>query len=119
MARFLKGRLEKLEAKRRHDADRVVGVIGGAYGQLVPNPDKPGHLMFSQPPEGFAAFAANQQSDLQALLRELAEDLPQAKRPAGIVGNPNSLAPLKPGKKRARYIEINGVEIDALALREN
>ncbi len=118
MTAALKSRVARLEARHKAATDKPKGAIGGTYGQLVPNPNKPGYLMFSHPPEGFAAFAANQQSDLQALLRELADE-PAPKHPAGIVSKTSSLAPIKPGKKRARYIEINGVEIDALALRGN
>jgi len=115
----IKNRIAKLEAKRNANANRVVGVIGGAYGRLIVDPDKPGHLKFSEPPGGFDAWALQQQTELQnELSRLFAEDAPQASRPNN-VGTPNSLAPLPEGKKRPRFIEINGEEIDALAHREN
>lgn len=115
----IKNRIAKLEAKRNANANRVVGVIGGAYGRLIVDPDKAGHLKFSEPPGGFAEYARDQQSTLQTELSRLfAEDAPQASHPNNL-GTPNSLAPLPEGKKRPRYIEINGVEVDALALREN
>ncbi len=119
MSRLLTNRIAKLEAKHKVAANRIVGVIGGEYGRLIPDPDKPGYLKFSEPPGGFDAWALQQQTELQSeLSRLLAEDAPQASRPNN-VGTPNSLAPLPKGKKRPRYIEMNGVEVDALALREN
>ncbi|WP_276714996.1 hypothetical protein [Pseudooceanicola nitratireducens] len=115
----IKARIERLEAKRQA-APELIGVIGGAYGQLVPNPDKPGHLMFSQPPGGFEAYALKQQSDLQAQLRELLGDAAGKNTNAPhIVGTPNTIAPLPEGKKRPRYIEVNGEEIDTLDLKRN
>jgi hypothetical protein len=120
MSRLLTNRIAKLEAKHKVAANRIVGVIGGEYGRLIPDPDKPGYLKFSEHPLGFVAWALQQQTELQnELSRLFAEDAPQ---PAGItanVGTPNILAPLPEGKKRPRYIEINGEEIDALAHREN
>jgi hypothetical protein len=46
----------------------------------------------------------------------LGEEDPQDAQAPGIVGTP---APLKPGKKRPRYLEIHGREIDAFTLTRN
>lgn len=67
----LKSRIERLEAKHKVDAEKVVAKVGGEYGHLVVDPDKPGHLIFSQPPGGFKAYAKTQQAELQAELLRL------------------------------------------------
>ena len=120
----LKCRIERLEAKHKTDANRVVGVIGSRFGHMIVDPDKPGHLKWAEPPGGFAEYARNQQNALQAELRtifaDMTDNMPKTKaeRLPIIVGN-DALAPIPDGKRRARYIEINGVEIDTLALRKN
>ena len=120
MTAALKARVARLESRHKAASDKPKGVIGGEYGHLVPNPEKPGHLMFSQPPGGFAEYARNQQNALQSELRTIFANMnePQPEGIPAIVGN-EPLAPLPKNKKRARYIEVNGVELDALALRGN
>ncbi|KKN68594.1 hypothetical protein LCGC14_0449550 [marine sediment metagenome] len=120
MTAALKARVARLEARHKAANDKPKGIIGGEYGHLIPNPDKPGHLMFSQPPGGFAEYARAQQNALQSELRTFFADMiePQPEGIPAIVGT-EPLAPLPKNKKRARYIEVNGVELDALALRGN
>ena len=69
----------------------------------------------------WAERCRHQQAELQEQLRGFAallgEDDPQAEAPA-IVGN-DRLAPLPAGKKRPRYIEAHGREIDAFTLTRN
>lgn len=124
MTAALKARVLKLEAKHKAAAGKPKGTIGGEYGRLIVDPDKPGYLKFSEPPGGFADYAKAQQNALQAELRtifaDMTDDMPKTKaeRLPIIVGN-DALAPIPDGKRRARYVEINGVEIDTLALRKN
>lgn len=118
MTRSLATRLERLEAKHRSEATKPKGVIGGNYGRLVLDPAKPGHLKWSHPPGGFAEFARKQQADLQAdLLRLFADTIDDGQSPAIVDTEP--LAPLPKGKKRPRYLEINGREVDTFNIARN
>ncbi|WP_138923766.1 hypothetical protein [Sulfitobacter sp. BSw21498] len=121
MTAALKSRLARLEAKHKSAADKPKGVIGGRFnGSFIEEVDGVLYLRREEPPGGFAEYARNQQNALQAELRTIFADMnePQPEGIPAIVGN-EPLAPLPKNKKRARYIEINGVELDALALRGN
>lgn len=112
----LKSRIERLEAKHKVDAEKVIGTIGGEYGRLIVDPDKPGHLSFSQPPGGFAEYARDQQNALQAELRtilaDMTDDAPQAKAPPNVGIVANNPAPLKPGQKAKNFVHLSdGTEI--------
>ncbi|EAQ26706.1 hypothetical protein [Roseovarius sp. 217] len=112
MTAALKARVLKLEAKHKAAAGKPKGTIGGAYGRLIVDPDKPGYLKFSEPPGGFAEYARSQQNALQAELRTiLGDDAPQAKAPTN-VGIVNDAAPLKPGQKQPNFVHLrDGTEI--------
>ncbi len=71
MNRSLAARIAKLEAQQKIQMAKVIGVIGSAYGRLIVDPDKPGHLKFSEPPGGYEEFARKQQVELQAELVRL------------------------------------------------
>lgn len=126
MSRFLASRIARLEAKRRaNDLPKVICVVGGPYMQTVEDHANPGQFIWPEPPGGFPAFALAQQT---RLLRELADynaELDQAEGNANgkntspkNSGGDGELAPLLPGQaKRRRFIEINGVEIDTFARR--
>jgi hypothetical protein len=116
----LKTRIERLQAKHKVNAEKVVGVIGGIAANKIETKDGVFHLRFAESPTGepFAEYALKQQSELQNLLRELGDtEAPQYDAPE-IVGTDN-LAPLPAGKKRSRYLEINGREVDRLNLKRN
>lgn len=74
MNRSIAARVARLEARHKSAADKPKGVIGCEYGHLIVDPDKPGHLKRSEPPGGFAKFAATQQFELQADLKRLLQD---------------------------------------------
>ncbi len=116
----LKSRIERLEAKHKVDDEKVVGAIGGLPETYVEEIDGVLYLRRPATPTGepFADFALKQQSELLALLRELgdAED-PQNAAP-DIVSTIH-IAPLPNGKKRPRYFEIHGREIDAFNITRN
>ena len=122
MSRSLAARITRLEAKHRKDAAKVVGLIGGGVKPYVEEVDGILHLRFPETPTGepFEVVALRQQRALQDELNALElTDAPQPKPQASRNVGKDHLAPLARDKKRPRYIEINGVEIDALAHREN
>jgi|GEM_PF-1115460 hypothetical protein len=74
MSRSLAARLSKLEAKR-NVAPKVIGIIGGDYSQMIEDPANPGHLIWPEPPGGFAEWCLAQQQRLQAQIADLLADL--------------------------------------------
>jgi hypothetical protein len=109
----LAARIAKLEAKRNANANRVIGVIGSRFGQMVEDPDKPGHLKWAEHPLGFEAWATKQQADLQHELSILFDEdhEPKTSHPHN-VGNNDNAAPLKPGQKAKNFIYLaDGTEI--------
>jgi hypothetical protein len=111
MSRSLAARITKLEAKHRKDAAKVVGVIGGTPEPYVEEVDGVLHLRFPETPTGepFEVVALRQQRALQdelaALsLTEAPKTKPQAPHNVG-----NEIAPLKPGKKQRKFVEVEGV----------
>ena len=99
----LKARVERLEAQRRAKANRVVGVVGC-------RPE-----FRDMTPERFKVLAREQQAALQRQLIELAADMSPEDEATATVGNVGTFAPLPPGKRHARFIEIGGVEFQRTA----
>lgn len=130
MTRNLAARLERLEAAKRSPS-KITGILNYCDSQGWPQWDgvhRPGIQVICviggvrTPPEAWPEVCASQQAELQKTLRGYAallgqEDERRAEAPA-IVGN-ERLAPLPAGKKRPRYIEAHGREIDAFTLTRN
>lgn len=70
MTRSLAARLSKLEAAR-NAAPKVIGIIGGQYGGLIVDPDRPGYLRSKMTHDHFCEFSRRQQTELQAQIAEL------------------------------------------------
>lgn len=126
MTRNLAARIERLEARHRIGATKVLGVLNYCDSQNWPVWDGKGSFIgviggvrFN--PGEFTERCFLQQKQLMAdvarYAAQLGEEDPQAEAP-GIVGN-DRLAPLPAGKKRPRYLEIHGREIDAFTLTRN
>lgn len=128
MTRNLAARLDRLEAAKRSPS-KIIGILNYCDSQGWPQWDgvhRPGVQVIGvmggvrTPREDWPEVCASQQAELQQTLRgyaKLLNDEPQADAPA-IVGN-ERLAPLPAGKKRPRYIEAHGREIDAFTLTRN
>lgn len=120
MSRLLAARVAKLEAAKRVVA-KVLGVsVDGTPMWREVMRDGVLHCLPRYEHDEWAERCRLQQADLQQALRGYAallgeEDTPDA--PA-IVGT-EPLAPLPAGKKRPRYIEAHGREIDAFTLTRN
>lgn len=119
MTRNLAARIERLEAAKQSPS-KVRGIVGGLPETHVEEIDGVLHLRRPETPTGeaFAPWAERQQAELQEQLRDLGdtEDPQEAEAPP-YVGN-ERLAPLPAGKKRPRYLEIHGREIDAFNIKE-
>jgi hypothetical protein len=121
MSRLLAARVAKLEAAKRV-VPKVLGVsVDGTQMWREVMRDGVLHCLPRYEHDEWAERCRYQQAELQEQLRGFAallgdtEDPPEA--PA-IVGN-ERLAPLPAGKKRPRYIEAHGREIDAFTLTRN
>jgi hypothetical protein len=119
MSRNLAARIDRLEAAKRV-AVKVLGIsVDGTPMWREVMRDGVLHCLPRYEHEEWAERCRTQQAELQEQLRGFAallgEEDPKAEAP-GIVG---TLAPLKPGKKRPRYLEIHGREIDAFTLTRN
>lgn len=117
----LKARIERLEAKHRVPP-KVLGVsVDGTPLWREVMRDGVLHCLPRYEHDEWAERCRTQQAELQEQLRGFAallgEDDPQAKAPPH-VGN-ERLAPLPAGKKRPRYVEINGREVDMLNVTRN
>ena len=117
----LKARIERLQAKQ-NVAAKVLGVsVDGTPMWREVMRDGVLHCLPRYEHDEWAERCRTQQAELQEQLRGFAallgEDDPQAEAPA-ILGN-ERLAPLPAGKKRPRYIEAHGREIDAFTLTRN
>ena len=122
----LKARIERLQAKYKAEDGRVLGVIGYCDSQNWPKWDGKGPFIggiggvrFKLGEFAGRCFLQQQQlmADVARYAAFLGEEDPQAEAPAH-VGN-DRLAPLPAGKKRTRYMEIHGREIDAFTLPRN
>jgi hypothetical protein len=121
MSRLLAARVAKLEAAKRV-VPKVLGVsVDGKPMWREVMRDGVLHCLPRYEHDEWAERCRHQQAELQDQLREFAallgEEDPQAEAPA-IVGN-DRLAPLPAGKKRPRYFEAHGREIDAFTLTRN
>lgn len=121
MTRNLAARIERLEAAKRV-AVKVLGIsVDGTPMWREVMRDGVLHCLPRYEHDEWAERCRHQQAELQEQLRGFAallgEEDPQAEAPA-IVGN-ERLAPLPAGKKRPRYMEIHGREIDAFSLTRN
>ncbi|WP_349035754.1 hypothetical protein [Pseudotabrizicola sp. 4114] len=120
MTRNLAARIDRLEAAKRV-AVKVLGVsVDGTPMWREVMRDGVLHCLPRYEHDEWAERCRTQQAELQEQLRGFAALLgedPQAEAPA-IVGN-DRLAPLPAGKKRPRYLEIQGREIDAFNLTRN
>lgn len=121
MTRNLAARIDRLEAAKRV-VPKVLGVsVDGTPMWREVMRDGVLHCLPRYEHDVWAERCRTQQADLQEQLRGFAallgEDDPQAEAPA-TVGN-DRLAPLPAGKKRPRYIEAHGREIDAFTLTRN
>lgn len=121
MTRNLAARIDRLEAAKRV-AVKVLGIsVDGTPMWREVMRDGVLHCLPRYEHDEWAERCRMQQAELQEQLRRFAallgEEDPQAEAPA-IVGN-DRLAPLPAGKKRPRFIEIHGREIDAFALTRN
>ena len=120
MTRNLAARIDRLEAAKRV-APKVLGIsVDGTPMWREVMRDGVLHCLPRFEHDEWAERCRTQQADLQQALRGYAallgeEDTPDA--PA-IVGT-ERLAPLPAGKKRPRYIEAHGREIDAFTLTRN
>ncbi len=119
MTRNLAARIDRLEAAKRV-AVKVLGVsVDGTPMWREVMRDGVLHCLPRYEHDEWAERCRYQQAELQEQLRGFAallgEEDPQTDAPA-IVG---TLAPLPAGKKRPRYIEIHGREIDAFTLTRN
>lgn len=122
----LKARIERLQAKHKAEDGRVLGVIGYCDSQNWPKWDGKGPFIgviggVRFKPGEFTERCLLQQQSLMADVARYAmllngED-PQAQAP-GIVGT-ERLAPLPAGKKRPRFFQAHGREIDAFTLTRN
>ncbi|WP_143542827.1 hypothetical protein [Cereibacter azotoformans] len=116
----LKARIERLQAKQ-NVAAKVLGVsVDGTPMWREVMRDGVLHCLPRYEHDEWAERCRHQQAELQEQLRGFAallgeEDTPDA--PA-IVGN-DRLAPLPAGKKRPRFFEAHGREIDAFSLTRN
>lgn len=121
MTRNLAARIDRLEAAKRV-AVKVLGVsVDGTPMWREVMRDGVLHCLPRYEHDEWAERCRTQQAELQEQLRGFAallgEEDPQADAQASdIVGTP---APLKPGKKRPRYLEVHGREIDAFTLTRN
>jgi len=119
---LLKSRVAKLEAAKRVPA-RVLGMsVDGTPMWRKVMRDGVLHCLPRYEHDEWAERCRKQQAELQEQLRGFAAllgeaEAAQAEAPA-IVGN-ERLAPLPAGKKRPRYMEIHGREIDAFTLTRN
>ena len=102
-------RLKKLE---RQSAEKTAVVIPFRFD--------PTTRRFSSDPsaDDFAVMAYRQQTELQTMIARMTADVEEPTEAPAIVGT-EQLAPLPAGVKRPRFIEINGQEFDAQALRRN
>lgn len=101
----LSSRIAALEKKKANQQPKVIGFIGGPYSRMIEDPDRPGHLIWPEPPGGYAAFAKAQQDALLARCVAFNAELDAKESEAPIsVGTSDQLAPLKDGQKRAKYI---------------
>lgn len=121
MSRLLAARVAKLEAAKRV-APKVLGIsVDGTPMWREVMRDGVLHCLPRYEHDEWAERCRNQQAELQEQLRGFAvllgEEDTQAEAP-GIVGT-EPLAPLPAGKKRPRYLEINGREVDRLNLTRN
>jgi hypothetical protein len=121
MTRNLAARIDRLEAAKRV-AVKVLGVsVDGTPMWREVMRDGVLHCLPRYEHDEWAERCRHQQAELQEQLcgfaALLGDDEPQAEAP-GIVGN-DRLAPLPAGKKRPRYIEAHGREIDAFTLTRN
>lgn len=120
MTRNLAARIDRLEAAKRV-VRKVLGIsVDGTPMWREVMRDGVLHCLPRYEHDEWAERCRHQQAELQEQLRGFAtllgeEDTPEA--PA-IVGN-DRLAPLPAGKKRPRYLEINGREVDRLNLTRN
>ena len=117
----LKARIERLQAKHAVPP-KVLGVsVDGTPLWREVMRDGVLHCLPRYEHDIWAARCRHQQAELQEQLRGFAallgEEDPQAEAPAH-VGN-DRLAPLPAGKKRPRFIEAHGREIDAFSLTRN
>lgn len=119
MTRNLAARIERLEARHRIDATKVLGVIGYCDSQNWPAWDGKGPFIgviggVRFKPGEFTDRCLDQQRRLQIEIAAydalLNEEAPQADAQVpGIVGTP---APLKPGQKARKFIHLpDGTEI--------
>jgi len=99
----LASRIAKLEAKRKaNEAPKVIAVIGGPYSRMIEDPDRPGHLIWPQPPGGYAAFVLAQQTRLLAEVARLAAELEEPDEAPSSVGIlPDQLAP---GHRKPNFV---------------
>lgn len=121
MTRNLAARIDRLEAAKRI-APKVLGIsVDGTPMWREVMRDGVLHCLPRYEHDVWAERCRTQQADLQEQLRGFAallgEEDPQAEAPA-IVGN-DRLAPLPAGKKRPRFFEAHGREIDAFTLTRN
>ena len=116
----LKARIERLQAKQRV-ALKVLGVsVDGTPMWREVMRDGVLHCLPRYEHDEWAERCRHQQAELQDQLRGFAALLGEEDTPAApaIVGN-DRLAPLPAGKKRPRYFEAHGREIDAFTLTRN
>ena len=119
MTRNLAARIDRLEAAKRV-AVKVLGIsVDGTPMWREVMRDGVLHCLPRYEHDEWAERCRTQQAELQEQLRGFAallgEEDTQAEVPA-IVG---TLAPLKPGKKRPRFFQAHGREIDAFTLTRN
>lgn len=123
MTRNLAARIDRLEAGKRV-AVKVLGVsVDGTPMWREVMRDGVLHCLPRYEHDEWAERCRHQQAELQEQLRGFAallgeEDTPDAPANVGNVGN-ERLAPLPAGKKRPRYFEAHGREIDAFTLTRN
>lgn len=117
----LKARIERLQAKQSVAA-KVLGVsVDGTPMWREVMRDGVLHCLPRYEHDEWAERCRQQQAELQEQLRGFAVLLGEAEvdaKASGIVGT-NHLAPLPKGKKRPRYVEIHGREIDAFNITRN
>lgn len=123
MTRNLAARIDRLEAAKRV-VPKVLGIsVDGTPMWREVMRDGVLHCLPRYEHDEWAERCRYQQAELQEQLRGFAallgEEDPQAEAQApGIVGN-DRLAPLPAGKKRTRYLEINGREVDTFNIARN
>ena len=121
MTRNLAARIDRLEAAKRV-AVKVLGIsVDGTPMWREVMRDGVLHCLPRYEHDEWAERCRHQQAELQEQLRGFAALLGEEDTQAEAtphVGN-ERLAPLPAGKKRPRYLEIHGREIDAFTLTRN